>query len=622
MLKPVRKQTGSILLTLMLVIIVAASFSLVSKLNESSRAFIRRQATLEVLHQAKAALISYAITFPESWAGKATEGPGYLPCPDTNNDGSPSPPCGPNPLGRLPGEWMGMAGYTDSSGERLWYAVSSNFRNNPSGKIVPMNSDVPGQLSIDTNNDGEGDIKDIVAVIIAPGPADTGILQTRPSNLVGDYLEGENNDGDTVYAQNSGGGNDILVYITRRELMQAIEKRVLGDVTQAIRNYQANQNAFPWLSPFTAPNTSSFRGQASTSQGQIPFHWAADPNSISNGGAVTGRNPFTTDVMFSWNISNATITDLGPNSLISDQALSNSAYNDPIFGTISPVNVTSAQCTWTDRTGVNCTGSFTKTKACPNQCGGGNGTCTRTYQFNLQYTGTPTINNPTSTSVRTRDVAITASSLPVPSPVTWSIQVSDTYTRNEGWWIFCFPVTRNDTKNLTIDADTTGTVLSQGIQYDLDLDGVDLNGDGDYTDSEITDMTDLNGDGDQLDVEVAPELPQWFAANKWQDLIYLAYAGNEPLPGSTVTLQDCSNLPGPGSCITVNGSQTITNVRAVVLDAGLTGLKTDNTTVQVRPSASLSDYFEGGNEAIVNTIIKNNWSTNFNDQIRVIATAP
>jgi hypothetical protein len=105
-----------------------------------------------------------------------------------NNDGITDPPCrGVNAhIGRLPWKTLGLPDLRDGSGERLWYAVSSNFVDNtdltarpiqclapadPSGGC--LNSGTTGYITVRSRigaviNDGTG-TSAAIAVIIAPG---------------------------------------------------------------------------------------------------------------------------------------------------------------------------------------------------------------------------------------------------------------------------------------------------------------------------------------------------------------------------------------------------------------------------------------------------------------------
>ncbi len=260
------------LLAFLLILIAGASFMLVSRLNENTQTYTRDAQTQNALKQAKEILIGYAVTYPDTHTG---EGPGYLPCPDLTNNGL----SGTNGLGscsiaggtslrRFPHVTLEMNNITDASGETLWYVVSDNFRNNP--KLVPLNSETPGTLGLDRNGDGVADEDDLVAVIIAPGASFTGQSRDLDKNALANYLEGENADGDRVFSTTGTGDfNDQLVTITRKELMQAVEKRVLGEAANILTNYRNNINntdgLYPWLSPYADPKvmTPILRGTAS-----------------------------------------------------------------------------------------------------------------------------------------------------------------------------------------------------------------------------------------------------------------------------------------------------------------------------------------------------------------------
>jgi hypothetical protein len=84
------------------------------------------------LAQAREALVAYAAGRPiSSWVG-----PGYLPCPDLDDDGWAESTCGSQSgdsgqesrLGRLPWKTLGLPDLRDGYGERLWYAVSSKHK--------------------------------------------------------------------------------------------------------------------------------------------------------------------------------------------------------------------------------------------------------------------------------------------------------------------------------------------------------------------------------------------------------------------------------------------------------------------------------------------------------------
>jgi hypothetical protein len=237
------KQSGAALLALMLVIIAGASYMLVSNLNANTRFYNRQIETARILSEAKAVLIAYALMYPESV--NSNEGPGYLPCPDRTNPasvdqtfiGRAGTSCsfgGGTIIGRFPWKTLGASDLRDHAGERLWYAVSENFKNNP--KVMGyLNSDTPGNFSVDT-------VDDIVAVIISPG-APVGSQNrdlSTPATLLdpANFLEGGNElDYNSYVSRAPGEFNDQLVYITRKELMQAVEQRVINQARTIMNEY-------------------------------------------------------------------------------------------------------------------------------------------------------------------------------------------------------------------------------------------------------------------------------------------------------------------------------------------------------------------------------------------------
>ncbi len=205
-----RTEAGAALLVFLLVLVTAASHTLLSNLNAAATIGYRDKQTARALMDAKAALIGYAAsantvpapigTLPvASTCGKLPPydrcpRPGDLPCPDRNNDGradfdsSGDYACSGSGarLGRLPWRTLGLPDLRDDSGERLWYAVSQNFVNDrrtrcsTSTASTCLHSDSRGTITVRDANvtappyDGASTDPYVkagaVAVIIAPGP--------------------------------------------------------------------------------------------------------------------------------------------------------------------------------------------------------------------------------------------------------------------------------------------------------------------------------------------------------------------------------------------------------------------------------------------------------------------
>lgn len=251
---------------------------LLSKLNQHTKPYVRDVQTQKALNEAKRALISYAVNYPEL-NNRPDRGPGYLPCPDQGPNQTPNPMpgqyddslidgikqenCSANTgstLGLLPFADLGLSDLRDSSGERLWYAVSQNFKHHQNVTHV-INSETPGLITVD-------DLDDIVAVVIAPGPpigsqnrrgdSDYQALIDREFyRVASNYLEDANaitGGGVQEYVTASSDDsdfNDRLVFITRQEIMSAIELRVVNEVRRVLANYYDQNEAYPWLAPFT-----------------------------------------------------------------------------------------------------------------------------------------------------------------------------------------------------------------------------------------------------------------------------------------------------------------------------------------------------------------------------------
>ncbi len=594
-----KSQHGAAMLIFMLLLVSAVSYALVSKLNNARKPYTRDLVTSRVLAEAKQVLMGYAITYPDKINANAS--PGYLPCPDLDNDGDAEGGCalaGPTnrTIGRFPNETLNVSELKDASGQKLWYVLSDNFRN--FAGLQPLNSDTPGQLNIDVNINGvidvvaDGDIDDIVAIILAPGEPVIG--QNRDPSItditveISNYLEADNNDLDANFVTRDATGdsnifNDKLVTITRLELMTLVEKRVLTDVQNTINDYQATYAAYPWLSPFADPSVSTFRGTLNTVQGHLPYHWSNDPDSVEVGAGsnIVGRNPFQSAVGWIWHTDPGTATTSNfPWGTLPADCLRNVDCIDPLYPQITQVTTPPVDCTWTNKDTVDCATAgwvLMSTVVCDQGCG--NATCTRNYNVNIpEYLGTASVNNPTNLVTRTRDVSL--NDLPVQNN---AVEVRDVYTGGTPGDCLTPIISTIGGGSINFVAGTTGSFRATGIQYDLDIDD--------------------------------SELPEWFVANDWQNLIYVAYASGEPLPGDTAAGQDCLSLVT--ACLTVNRNGTlINNVRANVLSAG-------GDLNAARPSGLLTDYFDNiENTNLDDTFLKNTPTNIYNDQTRVISTGP
>ena len=251
------RQTGAALLILLALIAIATGAFLVNTFGASAQQMDRERRTEAALAQAKEALIQYAASYADTTPGNV---PGYLPCPD---DGSSSEgtqattTCAARDvsnLGKLPWKTLGLPALRDGSQECLWYAVSGNYKAN-FNKTYLMNWDTNGLITV---RGPAGDVVALgntpsgaVAVVFAPGLAIAG--QTRadaaPSICGGNYIAANYLDSSggfnnavltgganvistvTAAAAVPGAFNDRLIFITARDIFDAIERRQHVDPT-------------------------------------------------------------------------------------------------------------------------------------------------------------------------------------------------------------------------------------------------------------------------------------------------------------------------------------------------------------------------------------------------------
>lgn len=203
--------------------------------------------SLRALALAREALLGYAVSYE---VGHAVEGRGYLPCPDSANEGStPLGACGARDLGvigRLPWRTLGLADLRDGWGECLWYAVAGSIKNNP--KPTSLNWDSPGQFALQ-RADGSPFALSVpdaraVAVVIAPGPAlatqsrppsrasgcsgSATASQDLPAYLDGAYpalFAGPLLLREGISATDPAGGNDLIAWLTIDDIFDALRRR-------------------------------------------------------------------------------------------------------------------------------------------------------------------------------------------------------------------------------------------------------------------------------------------------------------------------------------------------------------------------------------------------------------
>lgn len=243
------RARGQALIAALLLVTVIGAGTLLANGDLRARAeAVAHARSLEALAQARNALIGYAISYEERHPG---EGYGFLPCPDSGNDGStPIGACGARgvaAIGRLPWRTLGLPDLRDGWGECLWYAVAGSAKHNP--KPLTHNWDSPGQFELLTAAgqrlpvaaaDGRA-----IAVVFAPGRALDGQIRPpgRPFGCSGSasaaadlahYLETRYPPGATGPVQitqaalqpgEESAANDLMAWIGTDDVFDALRQR-------------------------------------------------------------------------------------------------------------------------------------------------------------------------------------------------------------------------------------------------------------------------------------------------------------------------------------------------------------------------------------------------------------
>lgn len=298
----IRQQAGYALILMVLGLmgvggVVIAGFTQQAKQDVDQQRYQHNQ---RVLEEAKQALLMYAFRYPEI-TGNPNRGPGRLPCPDTDNTGTPNGLVGTfcidgggdAMVGRFPWNANGMEFYDarDASGQRLWYAVSQDFNNMNNASVI--NSDSVGSITIHDQNGQrlyDGAVEGIVAVIIAPGPAidRNGVAQDRsiangddpqdtvadtdpgivnPANYLdlfggldnADFINDDSNDGfvlgpiDDLAAEELI-VNDQIILVTAEDVIAMAQKATLQAYREAFETYLSRPgfDRYPWLDPYNS----------------------------------------------------------------------------------------------------------------------------------------------------------------------------------------------------------------------------------------------------------------------------------------------------------------------------------------------------------------------------------
>ena len=232
-------QRGYAMIGIIAAVGIAATTVLVTSLSSTAIQNEQTRKTNASLALAKQGLIGRAAV-----GGPGGDHPGSLPCPDTNNDGNAEGTCANvgQQIGRLPWKTLGLPDLRDADGERLWYAVSPNFRDIVSNII---NSNTSGQLNVT----GTIGAENVAAIVFAPGAQINAERRdgVERQNTVTNYLESIPYPGYTYYAAPPGDDyNDRMMVITSADIFSVVQKRVANEVQIALNAYFATNGMFPF----------------------------------------------------------------------------------------------------------------------------------------------------------------------------------------------------------------------------------------------------------------------------------------------------------------------------------------------------------------------------------------
>lgn len=263
-----RRQRGAAFLILVLMIGIAISAMIMSAGATNNDKLAAAEKTAQALATARDALMSYAVSVPDSAR------PGDLPCPATNyTTGIAAASC--NTLttrtGYLPWNTLGLPDLRDGTGAPLLYAVSNGFKN--STRSGTLNSDTVGDFTVNTDTG-------VIAIVFAPGYP-IGQSRTESTFAVAQYLESGNANGDTTFTNSAETDtfNDRLIWITPQAFFPAIEMRAMRVARERLLHYFSVTGRLP-LSNRYLDDTNCW-----TNGGRLPYPTTGNPCLPAGNGA-------------------------------------------------------------------------------------------------------------------------------------------------------------------------------------------------------------------------------------------------------------------------------------------------------------------------------------------------
>lgn len=231
---PPSAQRGVALLALLVMLLLAGGYAFYRSSNLGDAQNQERDTAMQRLARAKEAVIAHAVN-------DATR-PGRLLCPDLIGDGVSQQLLSRDDCdsygGWLPWKSLDLSENTDTQGGNFRYHLSPAFGGqNPT---VILNSETATTLRLDVPAGSNSN--DIAAVIIATRGAPD--ARNADGN---DYFYNHDRTNELGTLED----NDIVIAITRQELMAAVEQRIANELRTCLEKHSRSTNTYPWPAPFS-----------------------------------------------------------------------------------------------------------------------------------------------------------------------------------------------------------------------------------------------------------------------------------------------------------------------------------------------------------------------------------
>lgn len=230
---PPSAQRGVALIALLVMLLLAGGYAFYRSSNLDGTQNQERDTVMQRLARAKEAVIAHAVN-------DATR-PGRLLCPDLIGDGN-SPLLSRDDCdsysGWLPWKTLDLSENSDPQGGKFRYHMTPAFGGQNAN--VVLNSETPTTLRLDVPAGSNSN--DIAAIIIAT----RGVPDARNADG-NDYFYNH----DRTNELSTSNDNDIVIAITRQELMAAVEQRIANELRTCLEQHSRSTNTYPWPAPFS-----------------------------------------------------------------------------------------------------------------------------------------------------------------------------------------------------------------------------------------------------------------------------------------------------------------------------------------------------------------------------------